>query len=277
VIQGARDWVTGNIPQHDDLHDHHIVPASWGKKYLSSNVIHTILNRSPLTAKTNRDVISDRLPNEYLPELIKMNGENTVRAILDSHFISPKAQQILLRDPFTPNDYEDFIAERQRTLQGAIESLLIKERIDLSPQLRELDEGIEQIELSLRRLIGDVLESESALVPDHIMKKVTERIQRATKKNAALDAESYQSLSGQLEFFDLRELQDTIVSKSLWSRFAERFNNKETLMTKFGQLADLRNGIRHSRTVDDVTRKEGEASVIWFDIVLADSEKRSGG
>ena len=41
--------------------------------------------------------------------------------------------------------------------------------------------------------------------------------------------------------------------------------NKQTLSAKFGQLAELRNGIRHSRTVDEVTRKEGEAAILWFE------------
>ena len=44
--------------------------------------------------------------------------------------------------------------------------------------------------------------------------------------------------------------------------------DKETLNTKFGQLADLRNSIRHSRSVDDVTRMEGKAAVLWFYGVL---------
>ena len=28
VLQGARDWMSGNVPQHGDLDGHHIVPAS---------------------------------------------------------------------------------------------------------------------------------------------------------------------------------------------------------------------------------------------------------
>jgi hypothetical protein len=35
------------------------------------------------------------------------------------------------------------------------------------------------------------------------------------------------------------------------------------------QLADLRNAIRHSRAVDEVTRKFGEGAIIWFRQVLA--------
>lgn len=37
---------------------------------------------------------------------------------------------------------------------------------------------------------------------------------------------------------------------------------------RFHQLADLRNSIRHSRDVDEVTRKDGEAAILWFTGVL---------
>jgi hypothetical protein len=268
VLQGARDWMTGNVPQHGDLDDHHIVPDSWGTDNLKGNLIHTILNRTPLTADTNRKVIGRRLPNQYLPELIKSNGEKAVRGILGSHFISAAAESILLRKPFTANDFEAFIIERQRTLQEAIQNLLVKERLDLSPQLRDLDERIEKVELALRDGISDALKNDALHLPPHIIQKVDEHIQRAAKKNAALDLDHYDTLKGKLEFCDLRELQDTITNKSLWSRFENRFANKETLNSKFGQLAELRNGIRHSRSVDQITRKEGEAAILWFEQLL---------
>jgi hypothetical protein len=269
ILQGARDWITGNIPQHDDLDDHHIVPSSWGAKNLEGNLVHTILNRTPLTADTNRKVIGDKLPNTYLPELIEQNGEKAVHAILESHFISSAALAVILRDPFTPDDFEEFIAERQRTLQEAIETLLVKERLDLPANLRQLDADIESVELELRKAVAFGLGDSAATLPPHIMQKVEERLQRAAKKNAALDTEYYQTLEGKLEYCDLRELQDTITSKATWDNFQPRFSSKETLMGKFGQLAELRNGIRHSRTVDEVTKKEGEAALIWFRQVLA--------
>jgi hypothetical protein len=267
VIQGARDWMTGNIPQHGDLDDHHIVPDSWGTKNIKGDLIHSILNRTPLTAETNRHVIAHRLPNEYLPELIKANGENTVRGILESHFVSPAALAILLRDPFGPDDFEAFIVERQKTIQAAIENLLIKERLDLPPQLRELDEKVESIELRLRSLVLQRVQNVSQ-IPSHILQKVDERIGRALKKNAAMDAERYATLDGKLEYFDLRDLQEAIASKSLWSIFEPALTNKETLTNKFDQLAELRNGIRHSRSVSEIARKEGEAAILWFQQVL---------
>lgn len=268
ILQGARDWTSGNVPQYGEVDDHHIIPASWGAEQLKGGLVHTILNRTPLTSDTNRKVIRDRLPNEYLPELIEVNGENAVRGILESHFISQHAQNILVREPFTTDDFDEFITERQRTIQEAIESLLIKERLDLSPHLRELDADIEKVELGLRTLIAQTLDDNSAELPSHISQKATERIRNAIRRNAALDADYYESLNGKLEFCDLRELQDAITSKILWPQFESRFGSKGTSASKFGQFAELRNAIRHSRAVDEITRKEGEAAILWFNHVL---------
>ncbi|HAQ78122.1 MAG TPA: DUF262 domain-containing protein [Hyphomonas sp.] len=268
VLAGARDWMSGDVPPYGDLDDHHIVPAWWGRENKVGPAINSILNRSPLTSDTNRNVIREKLPNEYLPDLIDENGEAAVVAILESHFISKTALDILLRDPFTPEDYEDFIAERHRTLLDGIENLLIKERLDLPANLRALDASIEQIELALRRVIVEAIENDPSLLPPHLLGNAQERIQRALRKNAALSADRFDRAEGVLEHFDLREVQDTILSKALWERFADRFKTKEALSQKFSQLADLRNTIRHSRTVDEVTLKEGEASVLWFNKVL---------
>lgn len=264
VIQGARDWMTGMVPQFGELDDHHIVPDSWGRKNGTGPLINSILNRTPLTADTNRKAIHDDLPNIYLPEQIAASGEQNVRAILESHFISHKAFDILLRKPFGKDDFEEFIAERQRTIQQAIEDLLIKERLDLSPPIRELDANVEKIELSLRDIIDRTLNQNADLLPSNLRGLIDDRISQAARKNAALDISKYSSLSAKLEYFDLRELQAVITNKALWPRFQSRFPTKEALDAKFDQFAELRNAIRHSRTVDEITRKEGEAAVLWF-------------
>ena len=104
--------------------------------------------------------------------------------------------------------------------------------------------------------------------------KITERITAARRRNPGMGNGHYESLSGKLEYCDLRELQDVLTSKILWPQFEERFGSKEMLNVRFAQLAELRNRLRHSRTVDDVTRKDGEAALLWFRQVLA---KRIGG
>ena len=114
ILEGALDWITGKAPPLDGtLDNHHIVPKSWGKKNNPKTSIDTILNRTPLSIETNRDVIGADLPNKYLPELIEKRGKAEVRATLRTHLISDKAFDILMREDFTKDDYEDFIEERE--------------------------------------------------------------------------------------------------------------------------------------------------------------------
>lgn len=267
VLNGARDWITGNIPENELLDDHHIVPASWGDANLQDRSAHSILNRTPLLDETNRHIIRDKLPNEYLPELIAQNGENRVRAILESHLISPAAFDILRRSNFSASDFEDFINERQRTYVEAIESLLIKERLDLSPDLRDLDERVEMVELALRSKIETALSAQEESFPQHVMEKVQQRLNRKQRKEPAFDKEYYSTIDGMLEFCDLQELKDIILAKMNWNNFSDTFTSKEELSKRIDQLAEMRNGIRHSRTVDEISRKDGEAALLWFEKV----------
>ncbi len=59
-----------------------------------------------------------------------------------------------------------------------------------------------------------------------------------------------------------------IVAKTVWPQFDVRFNNKEQVANRFNQLAELRNSIRHSRTVTEIVRKDGEAALLWFEEAL---------
>lgn len=268
VIQGAKDWVSGMVPQAGELDDHHIVPKSWGAKNLDGNGIDTILNRTPLTSDTNRKVIGDRLPNQYLPELIAKNGRETVEALMATHFVSPAALDILLRAPFGPDDFAAFITERQRTITHAVQSQLIGGRADLPPDLRALDEAVERIELSLRALIANRLDDDLAQLPGHVRQKMDAKIAAELKRNPGGDPDRYKGLAQALEFADITELLG-IMTANGETRFKDVFPANEQLNTRFGQLCGLRNPIRHSRTVSDIARHDGEAAIKWFDQALA--------
>lgn len=263
VIRGAKDWATFELPEYDSLDDHHIVPQSWGREKVGSD-IHSILNRTPLTPATNRNVINDRLPNEYLKDMFDNHDREDVFAILQSHFISPKSVDILLRTPFQESDYYEFIDERQRSLLAGIEDLLIKERLDLEPDLRRLDAQIEEVELAIRDSIVRVVDGSSFIVPDGVKNIVDPRIASAAKKDPVFDATYYQTPKGMLEYFDLTHCMDVMVSKPYWPAFEERFKSKEALMLRFRQLGELRNRIRHSRTATDIVKVDGTAAIMWF-------------
>lgn len=268
VLQGARDWVTGIAVRSKDVDDHHIVPKSWGKENGIDSAIDSVLNRTPLSADANRKVIRDRLPNQYLPELFESNGEEEARRVLQSHLVTPQAVDILMRDPFGPEDFDEFLDARQQALREAIGNLLVKDQMELAPHDRESDERIERIELSLRELINAELNGSRAELPPHAKAKIDERLDAAVRRNPTIEAE-YQPLIRYLEYADFRDLQQVILSKALWTRFSDRLAaSKAMVERRFDQVAELRNGIRHSRAVHDIVRREGEAAVIWFENVL---------
>ena len=126
ILKGAKDWIDGKTPPLNGKWDnHHIIPKSWGEDSDLRTSIDTILNRTPMSVDTNRNFIGKKLPNEYLQGLIDSNGKDKVLEILESHLISPTALEILRRTPFTPDDYEDFIDEREKTLLEAIEKKVL--------------------------------------------------------------------------------------------------------------------------------------------------------
>lgn len=268
VLEGARDWYTGAIPERDALDDHHIVPASWGKEQKLGTGINSILNRTPLSAETNRKYIRDRLPNEYLPELIAENGKEKVLEILKSHFISEVALEVLLRKDFSVNDFEEFQQLRMASIFDAMEKHLFGQVIDVPMNIQKLSGDIKDVEIGLRSLIAQRLEDDPSLLPDPVQEKIARFMARqGDLEPTEVDTESL-SLEDRLQFCDLRELEETILNKGLWERFSQAFKKKEKLGARFQQLAEIRNCLSHHREISEVVRKEGEASTIWFKAIL---------
>ena len=272
ILNGARDWASDAPPQPDDIDSHHIIPKSWGKANRLGKRIDTILNRTPLSTETNRNIIGNHLPNHYLRKWSDRAGEASVRETLRAHLISDVAFDILCRDPFEKDDFEAFLSERQRTIQQAIEVLLIKGRLDLTPDLREMDRRVEIVELELRKLVVATLNSDSQRVPQSVRVKWQPRIETVKRKQPGLAADAFDALRVQLEYADLSELGEIILNKALWLDFQPVFNAKPLVQSRFAQLGELRNAIRHTRTVTPVVQKDGEAALLWFDQALGIQE-----
>ncbi len=98
ILNEARDWETFELPEYESLDDHHIVLYSWGKENSISN-INSILNRTPISAHTNKFVIGSTLPNDYMERMFKNNDSEKVYNVLQTHLISKEAVQVLLRKP----------------------------------------------------------------------------------------------------------------------------------------------------------------------------------
>ena len=122
--EGARDFRSGQQFDHsvffgENVDIHHIFPQDWCKgQGIKPAVFDSIINKTPLSFRTNR-IIGGVAPSEYLARLEKGDKENPpierqrLDGYLRSHLIDP---ELVRRD-----DFEGFMADRQKRLLGLIE------------------------------------------------------------------------------------------------------------------------------------------------------------
>ncbi len=110
ALRGARDFSNGDTVEFHELEDHHIFPKAHLREDQSisaSKELNTIVNRTLITARTNR-AISRKRPSQYVVDLMP---KDRCRQILSSHFIGEAAQQAMLDD-----DYDAFRVSRDEIL-----------------------------------------------------------------------------------------------------------------------------------------------------------------
>jgi hypothetical protein len=113
--EGARDWRTGELSDIQNYHGesidiHHIFPRKWCRSNgIPEHDANSIINKTPLTSRTNRIVGGDA-PSRYLPALEGKSGSSAEAAdgYLASHMIDPTA---LRRD-----DFASFWNQRRKAL-----------------------------------------------------------------------------------------------------------------------------------------------------------------
>jgi hypothetical protein len=176
-----------------------------------------------------------------------------------------------IEGPLTNDDFEDFLDWRVERLTKELKTRIgefATPEHSVDPQLSRLNVQVERVELDLRELVSARLLNDPTRLAPHIAQRAREQAAATAKREPSDPAPARLDLAGLLEFLDLRGLEEAITSKLTWPDFAEIFPSKELLSTRFNQLAHLRNAIRHTRRVGDITRKDGEASLMWFEQVL---------
>ncbi|MCF8480536.1 MAG: DUF262 domain-containing protein [Rhodospirillum sp.] len=125
MTEGARDFRSGQpfdqATYFDEAVDiHHVFPKAWcQKKNIPREQFDTVINKTPLSYKTNR-VIGGISPSQYLVKLSKNGGlsDADVDRNLQSHRINPT----LLRS----DNFEEFIEWRREELLSLIEKAIGK-------------------------------------------------------------------------------------------------------------------------------------------------------
>jgi hypothetical protein len=136
---GCRDFVSGKpfdimTLWQETVDVHHIFPQSWCKaQKLDWQVYDSIINKTPLSAVTNRYIVRGDAPSVYL------------KRIEDDHNIEPQMLDEILRshliDPalLRADDFEGFIADRRDRLANLAAEAMGKK---VEAQLKD-DEGID--------------------------------------------------------------------------------------------------------------------------------------
>jgi hypothetical protein len=257
--------LTREVVELGKVDDHHVFPRGYLKDIGRSGEPDSILNHTLIDRETN-NAIRKKAPSVYLQEIRDALGDE-LDAVLKSHQLPVGATSSLATDHF-----DDFLTWRIQQLTDALKQRVgqfIGPARSLDPHLAMLSSRIETTELDLRDLIASQLVNDPARLASHLSLKARERAEASARREPGGHLTSPLDLEALLEFLDLRELQDVICAKATWAEFAPVFVTKETLNTRFSQLAELRNAIRHSRTVSVIALKDGEAALLWFEQALA--------
>lgn len=117
VLQGARDFLTGNPAPLSTCQDDHIFPKA---VYRNLYAVDSILNRTLISESSNAAKGSKK-PSEFITICLQHHGNDEHRLLLTlrSHFISGEGYRALLAD-----DFEAFVAARGQMFARAVASVL---------------------------------------------------------------------------------------------------------------------------------------------------------
>ena len=124
--EGACDWMTGEESSIQGYFDenidiHHIFPQQWCRDNgIESERCDSIINKTPLTARTNRS-IGGQAPSEYIGRIGNKVPYDKLDRYIHTHLIDPAH----LRN----NDFEGFFTDRQSKLLDVIRKAMGKQTV----------------------------------------------------------------------------------------------------------------------------------------------------
>lgn len=142
----TKDWLSATkidmITYFSESIDiHHIFPVAWCvKNGINKNDYNCIINKTPLSSRTNR-IVSGEAPSKYLVRIQKHAGveDEEFQEILKSHVLSPEFMY--------DDDFENFFTDRKEKIVQRIEKAMNKSIPREAIQAEEgiyIDEDIEE-------------------------------------------------------------------------------------------------------------------------------------
>lgn len=253
------------------LYKLYVISICIDDRYRSPHILRSLLSSfaEVLEQHAERDVYFDEIcANAYTAK-----GEALCRSVGMKYLRPHREQGRIYWDRLIPLQCVEFFQARKSLVER------YNNRCQLTPQIAtlpstgaawqyfEINQRVEQVELGLRRLVDRRFGGSLAQVPPDVVGRADRLRRRVASRNPA--QQTGETLLDLLAFSDLRDLQDMVTRRDSWDRFKPVFGDRELVTTRFNQLAELRNTLRHSRTLDRITEREGEAALIWFEQSIA--------
>jgi len=136
--ENTKDWLSATKIDFstyfsESIDIHHIFPVAWcNKNNISRDDFDNIINKTPLSGRTNR-IVSGDAPSKYLIRLKKNAGtsDEEFETILKSHIVNP---EFMYKD-----DFNGFLNDRKERILQKIENAMGKK---IARDHGELEEGI---------------------------------------------------------------------------------------------------------------------------------------
>lgn len=271
ALAGAKDFATGQTLENArENQKDHIFPRSPTVGFGGHENVDSVLNMTWMSSDTNMLVKRAKKPSEYVPLFISEKFDNNEKSFADclgSHLIDDVCLSSMKEDKI-----DEFLIARQLILKKEFRKKIgggseIEAKIEDDPNA-----VIDEVEEKIRVLIDETLTSKnsdywSTLIPQGVREHVAEKITHHNGRHPGdvnMERDGYEKLC----FCDIMDYLDIIILKTNWADFEGRFGKKSQVEKHFGNIAEYRNCIKHSRSANNVVKKQGEASLEWIYSVL---------
>ncbi len=244
---------------------HHIFPVSFLKqKSMDVRRVHSLPNFCFIPADLNKH-ISDRAPSDYIAEIRHgYDSRDDFEQVMSTHLIPIGEDSGIWTD-----DYELFLRQRASLMMDEI-----RRQCGIGSHInsQERDSVVNRLETALRDKIHETLQEESAdywsLIPSHTRDNLARKLEQEARKAPGNSPRRFDSTRAKLDYCDVTDYADIILSKSNWGLFLADFGSKGECNRNFGDLREYRNALKHNRDMSNIVSLRGEAAIEWFSHVL---------
>ncbi|OGF88713.1 hypothetical protein A3I94_01375 [Candidatus Giovannonibacteria bacterium RIFCSPLOWO2_02_FULL_43_54] len=254
-----------SFSSYSKRHLHHVFPRGYLNRtnVAGKELQDSIVNISFMPAMINNEM-SDDPPSKYLKFFSEKNNE--IGAALRTHLIGN-----LKEFGIESNDFNKFLEKRAEKIENEFRALLgLRTKTERDFE-ENPSEPLDLFEIRLRDLFNDKLAAEygenywNEGIPQIVRDEAEKKIQKDLRSHP-YNEEKYLDGRERLNFLDMSDYSLVIMQN--WPLFKRIFMSRGEVERHFLALMKYRNPIKHTRGLNIVDKKNGEAAVLWFEQIF---------